>query len=143
MTTGRSVDERSFDPGWPQSLAATAAAAAATLLAYLGWLGWDQHQHRVPGTINFEGPYETWQVYGLATTLAVLAVVVTWRQLGGVAVATIPLVLTVSWSVDAADEKTIGANLWPVGAVFLAIVSLLGVLVVWGVTAVVRRVFKR
>ncbi len=137
------VQDRSTKPAWERSLVAAVMVAAVTVLSYLGWLGWDQKRHRVPGTSNIEGPYETWQVFGLAATLTVLAIVVTWRGQGGAAALTIPPVLTVSWSIDAADDKVIGANLWPVGALFLALASITGVLVVWGVTEAIRRISTR
>lgn len=143
MTSDTAVNDRSSKPAWERSLVAAAVVAAVTVLGYLGWLGWDQKRHRVPGTSTFEGPYETWQVIGLAATLTVLAVVVTWRGQGGAAAVTIPPVLTVSWSIDASGDKVIGANMWPVGAVFLALASVTGVLVVWGVTAAIRRLSTR
>jgi hypothetical protein len=50
-------------------------AVALTVLAYLAWLGWDQQRNR-DGT----GPYEAWQVVGLALTLALVAAVSSWRS---------------------------------------------------------------
>ena len=116
--------------------------AGTTLVAYLGWLAWDQRKTRIPGSSTFEGPYEPWQVIGLGVTLVVLAAAVTWVGRGWVAVAVIPVVLTVAWSVDAATESAPDANLWPIGAAFLAVGSFIGILVVYALTELVRRVTR-
>jgi len=119
-----------------------AATVVITLVAYLGWLAWDQRQTRIPGTSSFEGPYDPWQVIGLAVTLVLLAVVVTWVGRGWVAVVVIPVVLTVAWSIDAAGDNSTDANLWPIGAAFLAVGSFLGVVVVYALTRLVKRVAR-
>ena len=53
----------------------TLVAVLLTVAAYLAWLGWDQ-QRNPDGT----GPYEAWQVVGLALTLAVVAAACSWRS---------------------------------------------------------------
>lgn len=116
--------------------------AGTTLVAYLGWLAWDQRKTRIPGSSTFEGPYEPWQVIGLGVTLVVLAAAVTWVGRGWVAVVLIPVVLTVAWSVDAATESTPDGSLWPIGAAFLAVGSFIGILVVYALTELVRRVTR-
>ena len=112
---GKSSKSRSL--GW---LALVTLLCAAS---YLAWLGWDQEKTRVPGTFEFEGPYEPWQVVGLAFTLAAITAVTAWRSsaLGWTAVVTITVVLTSAFSIDAATERTQDANLWPIGAFMLAV----------------------
>ena len=124
-------------------LGVSAVTAGATLVAYLGWLGWDQRKTRIPGTSDLEGPYEAWQVIGLGVTLVGLAAAVTWIGRGWVSVVIIPVVLTVAWSVDAATDNAPDANLWPIGAAFLAVGSFIGILVVCGLTQLVRRLARR
>jgi hypothetical protein len=95
-----------------------AVTAVLTGASYLGWLGWDQ-QRSPDGT----GPYEAWQVVGLALTLAIVTAIISWRSTDLtqplVAIAVIPAVLTFAFSLDAATEKTPDANLWPAGAILL------------------------
>jgi hypothetical protein len=106
-----------------------AVSAALTVTAYLGWLGWDQ-QRRPDGT----GPYEAWQVVGLALTLATMTAVISWRSTDFTqplaAVGVVTAVLTAAWSIDAATETTPDANLWPVGAIFLLGGTTVGLLIV-------------
>lgn len=128
----------------PSSVAtATFAAAILTVLGYLGWLGWDQHKYRVPGTTQIEGPYEPWQVVGLAVTLAAVAAVLAWRRMSVAATLTITVVLTLAWSVDAATETTQDANLWPLGAGFLAVGTLAGMVVVCALSEGLRTLINR
>lgn len=113
----QSAVRRSKKHVWSARLGTGAVVAVLTVVGYLAWLGWDQHKDRIPGTSNFEGPYQPWQVLGLAVTLAAIAVAVAWRDMAAVAIVTIPVVLTVAWSIDAADPAsgTVGANMWPIG----------------------------
>jgi hypothetical protein len=104
-------------------------AVVLTVAAYLAWLGWDQ-QRNPDGT----GPYEAWQVVGLALTLAVVAAACSWRSAdvaqAMVLVLLMAAALTVPWSLDAATERTPDANLWPVAAALLAGVTASGLIVV-------------
>lgn len=43
-------------------------AVVLTVASWLGWLGWDQQRNP-----DGSGPYEAWQVVGLALTLTVVA----------------------------------------------------------------------
>lgn len=90
---------------------ALAAVVAVTAAGYLTLVGW--HQQEV---------YQTWKVWTLAGVLAVLAVWSGWIG-GGASGSTSQVVaLTVLWSADAAtDPHVIGANMWPAGALLLAI----------------------
>ena len=97
---------------------------------YLIWLGWDQHYDVGPrGVVT--GPYQEWQVVGLAFGLAALASFAGWRQRPEVGVAVIPTVMTLCFSIDAATQiDTYGASLWPIGAALVAVGTLAGVAVV-------------
>jgi hypothetical protein len=103
--------------------------AVLTGASYLGWLGWDQ-QRNPDGT----GPYEAWQVVGLALTLATVTAIISWRSTDLtkplVAVALIAAILTFAFSIDAATDKTHDANLWPIGAIFVYGGSATGLLIV-------------
>lgn len=127
----------------PSSVGTAALAALLTVLSYLGWLGWDQHKYRVPGTTRVEGPYEPWQVVGLAVTLAAVAAALAWRRMSVAATLTITVVLTLAWSVDAATETSQDANLWPVGAVFLAVGTMAGMVVVCALSEGLRTLISR
>lgn len=115
-----------------------AVVAAFTALCYLAWLGWDQKKTRVPGTTSLEGPYEPWQVIGLAVTLAALAVLVAYQRMAVLAGVVIPVVLTIAWSVDAANYRSPDANLWPIGAALLAVGSIAGISFVCALSVGVR-----
>jgi hypothetical protein len=82
--------------------------------AYFAWLGWHAD------------PYESWQVMGLALTLAAVAAIAGWRHSGRAVVGTATLVLTLTWAADAASEATEDADLWPVGMVLVFIGAALG-----------------
>jgi predicted anti-sigma-YlaC factor YlaD len=143
VSTAVTSKRRNTGSRWERSVTAAVLVAAVTGLGYLGWLGWDQHKERIPGTSSYHGPYQSWQVVGLAATLGLLAIGAAWRGVGRVAIATIPLVLTVAWSYNAATAQTSGANLWPVGAVVLALGSLLATVFTVALTAGVRRFVSR
>src|SRR5262245_26251490 len=108
-------------------------AVALTVVAYLAWLGWDQRRNP-DGT----GPYEAWQVVGLALTLAVVAAACSWRSedlsQGMVVVVLMAAALTVPWSIDAGTEKPPDANLWPAGAGALFAGTMVGLWAVAGLT---------
>ncbi len=103
-------------------------AGIATVAAYMGWLAWDRTDF-VGDDGRLHGPYETWQVIGLALTLALVAAVVGWRQWPWSAAVTITVVLTVSWSLNAVTDPGDGASLWPVGAAMLATGTFAGTIV--------------
>jgi hypothetical protein len=107
--------------------------------SYLAWLGWDHKKTCVPGTFDLEGPYEPWQVIGLA----VVAVVVTLRYTASLAIVVIPLALTVVWSVDAASGRLPDANLWPIGAASLAVGSLAGIALTCAIATSLRDRVRR
>jgi hypothetical protein len=108
-------------------------AVVLTVAAYLAWLGWDQ-QRNSDGT----GPYEAWQVIGLALTLAAVAAAASWGSAdlaqSMVVVILMAAALTVPASIDWATDNTPDANLWMLGAGFLFGGTMLGLWVVAGLT---------
>jgi hypothetical protein len=83
-----------------------------------------------PRTGSEIGPYEPWQVVGLALTLAAVAAIGGWlgrvtATVGGTTVA-----VTVMFAVDAATQVSKDASLWPIGAGSLALGAGLGLSVV-------------
>jgi len=92
--------------------------AVLTVVAYLGWLGWDQQRNP-----DGSGPYDAWQVVGLALTLATMTAIVSWRSADVTqplaSVAMITALLTLAFSIDAATDRTPDASMWPAGAILL------------------------
>lgn len=129
----------------PVAPAILGGASAYTIVAYLAWLAWDHERTRIPGSSDLEGPYEAWQVLGLALSLAGLTGLLTWRRTswGSLCAVAVVVTLTVAWSIDAAGQAAIGANLWPIGAAFLLVGSAVGLGVVVAVTIGVRLVIRR
>ena len=75
-----------------------------------------------PVTHESSGPYEVWQVMGVASVLALLAGTAAWLRHSMAAIVVISVTSTVCWSVGAAtDPHVVGANLWPIGAVGVAV----------------------
>jgi hypothetical protein len=119
-----------------------AVAAVPTVAAYLGWLGWDQQRNP-----DETGPFEPWQVVGLALTLAVVAAANSWRSADVAQASVIAVfmaaVLTVAWSIDFATEMTPDASFWPLGAISLFGGSGCGLIVVALLTRAVRHWIPR
>ena len=113
-------------------------AAVLTVAAYLGCLGWDRQR-----TPDGSGPYNAWQVVGLALTLVIMTAIISRRStdltqpLAAIAVAT--AVLTLAFSIDAATENTPDASFWPLGAMFLYGGTGYGLMVVAVLTQAVTR----
>ena len=114
--------------------------AVITVVLYMVWLGWDQDNDPVPGVRSNGYPYETWQMIGLVLTLAALAAVVTYRRMGLIAAVVIPTVLTIVWSIDAATDVAPDANMWGIGAVFIAVYAFTGIGIVCALTVAVRHI---
>ncbi len=102
---------------------ALAVLSVATVLDYAVWLAWDQARDIHPVTGRETGPYEVWQVVGVGVVLALLAFVAGWWEHPGPAVLVIPAAFTACWVLDAATENRPDANLWPVGAALVAVVT--------------------
>jgi hypothetical protein len=104
-------------------------AAVSTVAAYLGWLRWHDRDYYHDADVGAaQGPYHPYQVVGLALTLAVVAAVGGWLKRPGWIAMVMTVVLVVVWSIDASwdPDPEGGANLWPVGALFLGVGSVLG-----------------
>jgi len=114
-------------------------AIVLTVAAWLAWLGWDQQ--RDP---DGSGPYEAWQVVGLALTLAVVAAAASWRATDRSQAMVVAILmaatLTVAASIDWATDKTPDANLWMLGAGGLFAGTMLGL---WFVVGLTRAVWQR
>ena len=126
----------------PGVLRALGILAAITVAHYAVWLGWDQRYDVGPGGV-VSGPYQPWQVIGLATGLSLVAVVAGWRNHAGAAMIAIPTVMTLCFSADAAtDSETYGASLWPIGAALIAVGTLAGVATIAGVASLASRRYQ-
>ncbi|MEP6526335.1 MAG: hypothetical protein ABJA86_04150 [Nocardioidaceae bacterium] len=123
-----------MDAGYPRRqtppvLVCAASTAVATVVAYLSWVGVStdptvgQHGHRI-------GPYQTWQVVGLAITLVLLAGVVGSLGQPRTATAVIPIVATACFGFIAVRDPA-ADRMWTVGALLI----LIGGLVAIGATA--------
>ncbi len=132
--TGKHTPKTSTSSAW-----AALALGVATVLTYLAWLGWDRQRDLDPVTRQTSGPYEAWQIIGVVAVLALLAGSAAWFGHPRVAVAVIPAAFTLCWSVGAStDPDVVGANLWPIGAVGVALGSLMGTLLVAAVISAIR-----
>lgn len=121
-----------------RSVTFVALAGVSTVAAYLGWLRWHDRAYYYDADVGAaQGPYHPYQVVGLALTLAVVAAVGGWLRRPGWTTLVMTAVLVVVWSLDASwdPDPEGGANLWPVGALFLCVGSLLGL----GVAAAIGR----
>lgn len=110
----------------------------ATAIAYWAFLGWDQRKDVDPVTGSETGPYQAWQVVGLGVVLALLTFEAGRRGRGWLATLVVSAVLTVAFSVDAATGPD-GDGLWPIGAVLVALGSLLGTGLIAGIGAYLGR----
>ena len=106
-------------------LAAAAVVGLATFADYFGWLGRSQAK-------DFgRDSYQTWQVIGLVLVLGVIAAMAGWRRRPWVAAIVTTIVMTVSWSIDAAtDPPQFNDGLWPIGALLVAVGTFTGVVLV-------------
>ncbi len=113
------------------------ALAVGAVLTYAVWLGWDQQYQRDPVTGQPSGPYESWQVVGCVTTLAVMALLAGAAARRGLAVVVLPLAFTLAWSIPAARSDETG--LWLVGAVGILVGTLTGTAALASTSAAVRQ----
>ena len=126
-------------PSSSSSLWAAVVLAAATALTYMVSLGWDRQRDVNPVTHESSGPYEIWQVIGVAAVLALLAGTAASLRHSMAAIVAISVTFTVCWPAGAAaDPHVVGANLWPIGAVGVAVGCLAGTAVVAGMVYAIR-----
>ncbi|MFE9253693.1 hypothetical protein [Streptomyces sp. NPDC006879] len=117
----------------PQLLAVVMAAIA--LAAWAAWLGWDQHRDVQPdGSVT--GPYEAWQVIGLALTLLVPVAWAASRHFLASSVLGVTLGLTAAAFYDWSDDSS---GLFVVGVGMVMVGSLVTTTVVSTVIASVKR----
>ncbi|MDP9822265.1 hypothetical protein [Nocardioides massiliensis] len=97
--------------------------AVVAAIAWFGWMGWDS-EYWYDEAGDPHGPYETWQVAGCVLTLLVACVLgaALWRPLGPMAV--MPPAFTAAWIATSASGDDQG--LWPVGALFVLVGTVLG-----------------
>ncbi|MFJ8045558.1 hypothetical protein ACIRBX_34130 [Kitasatospora sp. NPDC096147] len=120
----------------PQTTALLLALLAAT--AWAGWLGWDQQRDVHPdGSVS--GPYEAWQVIGLALTLLPAVVWAAARRHGAAAALGTSAGLTLAVALDWSDD---GSGLFLVGAAMVAVGSLAATGVVAGLTTAAARAVR-
>jgi hypothetical protein len=91
---------------------------AVSMLNWLAWLGWDQKRDVQPDG-HQTGPYQAWQVAGLALVLLGTAAVAVWGRrvvaaLAGAVLGT-ALAAGLDWSRDD------GSGLWVIGVALLAL----------------------
>jgi hypothetical protein len=117
-------------------LEAFVAMAGVSVVAWLGWLGWHEKKYRVPGTRDFQGPYQAWQVIALTVTLAVAVAIASWFGFSRASVVAASTATTLMFSLDAVTQLEADADMWPIGALLLLVGCLLGLglvgLVVFG-----------
>ena len=101
-----------------------------TAIAYAGLLGWDRTYQTDPVTQEVSGPYEAWQVLLLGAVVVGLTVWASWKGHFLTALWAIPLALVVAF--------VIVAVLIMVGAILMAIGSVIGVAVLGGLTLAAR-----
>ncbi|GAA3510803.1 hypothetical protein FHR32_003788 [Streptosporangium album] len=119
------------------SAAGTAGLLAVVTVAnYMAWLGWDQKKDVLPDG-SATGPYQPWQVAGVALGLGVLAAVAGRRGHPVIGAAAVSLTMTACWSVDAATSDDSG--LWAVGALLVLAGTSLGTGAVAAIAARFRR----
>ncbi len=96
------------------------ALAIGTAVNYFGWLGWHPTNP------------ETWHIAGLVlvqVALIVGAMIV--RPFSSLPILVVPATMTACFAIDASQVHVV-ANMWPVGAVFLLVGSLLATMTVFG-----------
>ncbi|MCB5179703.1 hypothetical protein [Streptomyces antimicrobicus] len=104
-----------------QKLTVLAPALLLFLLAtaaWAAWLGWDQHRDQQPDG-STTGPYETWQVLGLALTVGAAVCWAAYRRHAHAAVFATTAGTTAAafydWSDDASGLFVIGVAMVAVG----------------------------
>ncbi|MFD8805926.1 hypothetical protein [Streptomyces sp. NPDC059597] len=121
---------RAWKPLLTQPLAILALTATSIAL-WAAWLGWDQHRDVHPDG-STTGPYEPWQVIGLALTLLVPVSLAAYRRHFPAAILGAPVGLAIAsfydWSDDASGLFVIGVGLVVAGSVVasLLVTALVG-----------------
>ncbi|UPK75685.1 hypothetical protein MU582_03310 [Nocardioidaceae bacterium SCSIO 66511] len=122
-----------------------AGTVAATTALYVALLGWHAEMTLLPNG-ECHGPYEPWQVMGVAMGLALVVSVAAWHRHAWSSAISCVLCLTVLWSFDSAtvsDQCPAGANLWPLGAALLFTGSALGLGMIAGIASYMCALIRR
>jgi hypothetical protein len=104
-------------------MGSAAAFAVVTVAAYLAFIAWDQ----TPSMPGAAPDYAFWQLAGVVIVVAAESVVAGRVGRPWLGVITIPLALTVCFSIDAATDGPPNQGLWPIGAFTLAVGAAAGV----------------
>ncbi len=113
-------------------------------------MGWDLYYDMDPVTGGASGPYQRWQVVGSALSLLVLVVIVGLSmkiQVAFGAYALIAVAYTVGFCVSAVVQGDLnpdmGADLWPLGAVFLLVGAGTGIFAAGALVCLLRAAMAR
>lgn len=125
-------------PGQQWGAVAVVAVLAAGL--WFGWFGWDTEYQYDAATGRTTGPYEVWQGVG-ALLCGVVVAALAYRLLRfAVAVLVLPAFFTLAWIITAAAADSSG--LWVIGAVLVAVGSVLGAGLLLGIAATLNAVLR-
>ncbi|MFD8637538.1 hypothetical protein [Streptomyces sp. NPDC059533] len=110
---------RELSKSLPQPLA-IAIVAAMAMAGWAAWLGWDQIRDVQPdGSVT--GPYQVWQVVGLAMTLLVAVCWAASHDYEAAAILGVPAGLGIAAYYDWSDD---GSGLFVIGVLMITIGSL-------------------
>jgi hypothetical protein len=99
-----------------EQLGYTLLAAALSVATWWLWLGWDEeYQFDASGVAS--GPWEAWQVIGVAVTLGLIAGLAALRTSFLLVTPAVTIPFTVTWSMHAAARDETG--MWGVGAILI------------------------
>ncbi|MFC5747289.1 hypothetical protein [Actinomadura rugatobispora] len=99
-------------------LGVTVLVFAVSMLNWLVWLGWDQKRDVQPDGIE-TGPYQAWQVVGLAVVLLGTGAVAVWGRRVVAALAGSVLGTALAAGLDWSRDD--GSGLWVIGVTLLAL----------------------
>ncbi|WP_320780713.1 hypothetical protein [Streptomyces sp. CRN 30] len=122
-------------PGLASRLLTYLVPAVAASALWAAWLGWDQH-HDVQPDGSVTGPYEAWQVIGLALTLLAPVYWAVSRHRNAAAALGVPVGLAVAAAYDWSDDAS---GLFAIGVGILLLGSLAATAAVSAVIASVKR----
>jgi hypothetical protein len=113
----------------------TLLSAALSVATWWLWLGWDDtYQFDASGVAS--GPYEAWQVIGVALTLGLIAGLAALRISFLVVSPAVTIPFVVTWSMHAAAQDETG--MWGVGAILILGAAGAGTAAVAGIVNALR-----
>lgn len=122
--------------GWRYRVLVPVGLALTSAANYLSWLAWDTDKSN-------GGPYEAWQVIGLAVVQLVLVVSAVAATRSRWTAAVVPPALVLCFAAIALNESGNSDGLWVVGAVMLAAGSAFAVAAAAGATLGIVRLRNR